>query len=308
MYSSYQFLYNSILGDASTGLQAVSIFFPFIISVIFLNMLIAIMGDTFDKIQEKRSYSDNIERVQMLLEVVLLVRKWIKLKKFFKNLFHWIKFRKVNKSRFLHQNRRNKLMKKIALRKKKEEAARKQQDKVSLKAIKAPKGSAQHALLQEKKQSSSALQMLNDFKNYTSSKLKKVFRRKREHVVKKEKSRNIIKELRYSAKYELFEHEPIYLVKCKLQEDEDEDEWEGKLRYLQRKNNEAVQESKKKVVASVTKQLGSLTAATGIDKITQMEEKLAAANEKMLTMKDQMAKLVQLFESQNGPGKNILTK
>ena len=46
----------------------------FIVSVILLNMLIAIMGDSFEKVQEKRALTDSKEKVEMLYETIILKR------------------------------------------------------------------------------------------------------------------------------------------------------------------------------------------------------------------------------------------
>lgn len=48
-------------------------------------MLITIMGDTFDRTQEKITYSDNVEKVEIILEIVHLVIKLRAIKNFIFN-------------------------------------------------------------------------------------------------------------------------------------------------------------------------------------------------------------------------------
>ena len=46
----------------------------FLLSVILLNLLIAIMGDTFDKVQEKRVLIDSRERLELVIEAICILR------------------------------------------------------------------------------------------------------------------------------------------------------------------------------------------------------------------------------------------
>ena len=60
--------------DYTASLYVLWFFGPFVIQIIFLNMLIAIMGDTFDKVTEKRQQAALYEKIQILDDYIDLIR------------------------------------------------------------------------------------------------------------------------------------------------------------------------------------------------------------------------------------------
>lgn len=46
----------------------------FLISIVLLNMLIAIMGDSYDKVQDRKILTDSQERIEMILESTVLMK------------------------------------------------------------------------------------------------------------------------------------------------------------------------------------------------------------------------------------------
>ena len=60
--------------DYVASLYVLWFFGTFVIQIIFLNMLIAIMGDTFDKVTEKRQQAALYEKIQILDDYIDLIR------------------------------------------------------------------------------------------------------------------------------------------------------------------------------------------------------------------------------------------
>lgn len=79
LLSTYGLLYGNYDTDnLDLSATLVLVFILFLLSVVLLNLLIAIMGDSYDKVQERRILTDSKERIEMILESTLLVRFFLK--------------------------------------------------------------------------------------------------------------------------------------------------------------------------------------------------------------------------------------
>lgn len=69
LYTTYEMLF-AIYDDngESDSQKIVAAMVLFLFNVVFLNLLISIMGDSYDKVQERRLLTDSMTRLEMLLE------------------------------------------------------------------------------------------------------------------------------------------------------------------------------------------------------------------------------------------------
>ena len=63
LYSTYQVLYGNVADeDFNPSQKVIATIILFALNVILLNLLISIMGDSYDKVQEKRLLTDSLTR------------------------------------------------------------------------------------------------------------------------------------------------------------------------------------------------------------------------------------------------------
>ena len=75
----------------------IMIFFLFIISVVLLNLLIAIMYDSYEKVEGRRVLVDSLEKLDMITEVIVIKRMFIQIwAKLFKRA---AKYREIKKEK-----------------------------------------------------------------------------------------------------------------------------------------------------------------------------------------------------------------
>ena len=75
LYSTYQVLYGNLPADVSSvSQQLFAALILFLLNVVLLNMLISIMGDSYDKVQERRVLTDSLTRLEMVLESMTYMR------------------------------------------------------------------------------------------------------------------------------------------------------------------------------------------------------------------------------------------
>ena len=75
LLTSYGFVYgNYETEELSSSEIAIMVFVAFMISVVLLNLLIAIMGDSYAKVEETRILVDSLERLDMITEVIVIKR------------------------------------------------------------------------------------------------------------------------------------------------------------------------------------------------------------------------------------------
>ena len=75
LLTSYGFVYgNYETEELSSSEIAIMVFVAFMISVVLLNLLIAIMGDSYAKVEENRILVDSLERLDMITEVIVIKR------------------------------------------------------------------------------------------------------------------------------------------------------------------------------------------------------------------------------------------
>ena len=75
VYSTYQVLYGNVPEDVTTvSQQLFAALILFLLNVVLLNLLISIMGDSFDKIQERRILTDSLTRLEIILESMTYMR------------------------------------------------------------------------------------------------------------------------------------------------------------------------------------------------------------------------------------------
>ena len=75
VYSTYQVLYGNVPEDVTTvSQQLFAALILFLLNVVLLNLLISIMGDSFDKVQERRILTDSLTRLDMILESMTYMR------------------------------------------------------------------------------------------------------------------------------------------------------------------------------------------------------------------------------------------
>ena len=75
LYSTYQVLYGNVADDSFNVSQKLfAALILFLLNVVLLNLLISIMGDTYDKVQERRVLTDSTTRLEMILESVVYMR------------------------------------------------------------------------------------------------------------------------------------------------------------------------------------------------------------------------------------------
>jgi hypothetical protein len=71
-YGSFNF------GDYDSTSQVVScVIFTYLLSVVLFNLLIAIMGDTYAKVQAKHSLTEAIEKLSLILEAIIVKRPFL---------------------------------------------------------------------------------------------------------------------------------------------------------------------------------------------------------------------------------------
>ena len=76
LYDTYKLLYGDIEdSNFSVSEKIMLSVIMVLLSVILLNLLISIMGDSFDKIQERRTMTDSQTRLDMIMEANILRRK-----------------------------------------------------------------------------------------------------------------------------------------------------------------------------------------------------------------------------------------
>ncbi len=75
LYETYNRLYgNYDDSEYSTSQRIINAIILFFLSVVLLNMLIALMGDSYGKVQETRVLTDSQTRLDMILESTILMR------------------------------------------------------------------------------------------------------------------------------------------------------------------------------------------------------------------------------------------
>ena len=75
VYSTYQVLYGNVPEDVTTvSQQLFAALILFLLNVVLLNLLISIMGDSFDKVQERRILTDSLTRLDIVLESMTYMR------------------------------------------------------------------------------------------------------------------------------------------------------------------------------------------------------------------------------------------
>src|SRR5688572_15224958 len=75
LYDAYQVLYGP-LGDEgfSFSQKLLMSFILFLLNVVLLNLLISIMGDSYDKVQEKRVLTDSLTRLELIREATAYMK------------------------------------------------------------------------------------------------------------------------------------------------------------------------------------------------------------------------------------------
>ncbi len=74
-YATYQILYgNADYDDYSPSQKILLGIILFFISIVLLNMLIAMMGDSYEKVQAKQILTDSHTKLEMILESTILMR------------------------------------------------------------------------------------------------------------------------------------------------------------------------------------------------------------------------------------------
>ena len=75
LYSTYQVLYGNVSDETFNVSQKLfAALILFLLNVVLLNLLISIMGDSYDKVQERRVLTDSLTRLEMILEAVVYMR------------------------------------------------------------------------------------------------------------------------------------------------------------------------------------------------------------------------------------------
>ena len=78
LYNTYSILYGplDIDDDAkySVSLKLIMVVIAFLLNVLLLNLLISIMGDSYDKILEKRDKTDALTRLEMMSEAMTYMK------------------------------------------------------------------------------------------------------------------------------------------------------------------------------------------------------------------------------------------
>lgn len=75
LLNTYGLLYGNYDTDKlDLSATLILVFILFLISIVLLNMLIAIMGDSYDKVQDRKILTDSQERVEMILESTVLMK------------------------------------------------------------------------------------------------------------------------------------------------------------------------------------------------------------------------------------------
>jgi len=76
MFNTYVLLFGQIDSDEYSASQKILLALVlFLLSIVLLNLLISIMGDSFDKVQERRVLTDSQTRLDMILETNILRRQ-----------------------------------------------------------------------------------------------------------------------------------------------------------------------------------------------------------------------------------------
>ena len=75
LLTGYGFIYGDYqTEEVSSSEIAIMVFVAFLVSVVLLNLLIAIMGDSYSKVDEKSTLIDSLERLDMIIEVIVMKR------------------------------------------------------------------------------------------------------------------------------------------------------------------------------------------------------------------------------------------
>jgi hypothetical protein len=77
----YSLSYGSFSFDdyPSTSQTVLCVLFTFLLSVVLFNLLIAIMGDTYAKVQAKHSLTEAMEKLSLILEAIIVKRPFLAL-------------------------------------------------------------------------------------------------------------------------------------------------------------------------------------------------------------------------------------
>ena len=79
LYSTYQVLYGNVPEEVSTvSQQLFAALILFLLNVVLMNLLISIMGDSYDKVQERRVLTDSRTRLEIILESMTYMRIFAK--------------------------------------------------------------------------------------------------------------------------------------------------------------------------------------------------------------------------------------
>lgn len=73
-FIAYSYIYSQFISDPTLIQNIMEIFFPFILNVVFLNMLVNLMGKTFESISAKEKYSDLKEKLTIIIDTLLVLR------------------------------------------------------------------------------------------------------------------------------------------------------------------------------------------------------------------------------------------
>lgn len=79
IYSTYQMLYATVPSDVDSVSQKLfAALILFLLNVVLLNMLISIMGDSFDKVQQRRTLTDSLTRLEIIQESMTYMRMLVR--------------------------------------------------------------------------------------------------------------------------------------------------------------------------------------------------------------------------------------
>lgn len=86
LYGTYGVMYgNYDDGEYSPTQKLFLAFILFLLNVVLLNMLISIMGDSFDRTQENKAMSNSLTRIEMMQDVMVIAQLFQPAKKLDKN-------------------------------------------------------------------------------------------------------------------------------------------------------------------------------------------------------------------------------
>ena len=82
LLTGYGFIYGDYeTEEVSSSEIAIMVFVAFLVSVVLLNLLIAMMGDSYAKVDERSLLVDSLERIDMINEVIFMKRFFLLLEK-----------------------------------------------------------------------------------------------------------------------------------------------------------------------------------------------------------------------------------